>query len=90
MENWQQLEELFKGCRKALRVIRVLLQYKTPMTKYAIESQALVYDTRSLLKRLEEIGVIHIIDGRPRRYMINLEHPLVKSLEKMMLETGYL
>lgn len=66
------------------------MQNKTPMTKYAIEVQALVYDTRSLLKRLEAIGVIRIIDGRPRRYIINLEHPLVKALEKMMLETGYL
>lgn len=90
MENQQQLEELFKGCRKVLRVIRVLLQNKTPMTRYAIEVQAMVYDTKSLLERLEEIGVVRAVGGRPRRYVINSEHILVKALEKMMLEVGYL
>lgn len=84
------LEELFRGSRKTLRVLKVLINAKAPLTKYAIEAQAALYDVETVLRRLERIGVVRALGERPRRYIINRESPLVQALEKMMKEVDYL
>ena len=84
------LEELFRGSRKTLRVLRTLLAAGGPLTKYAVENEAAVYDAGPLLDRLARIGVVKVIDGKPRRYTVNLDNPLVRAVEKLMRETGYL
>ncbi len=83
------LEELFRGSRKTLRVLRALLTAREPLTKYALENQAAVYDVGPLLDRLAKIGVVKVIDGKPRRYAVDPSNPLVKAVEKLMRETGY-
>jgi len=84
------LEELFKGSRKTLRVLRALLVAREPLTKYALENRAAVYDAGPLLDRLAKIGVVKVIDGKPRRYTVDPSNPLVKAVEKLMRETGYM
>jgi len=83
------LEELFRGSRKTLRVLRALLTAREPLTKYALENQAAVYEVGPLLDRLAKIGVVKVIDGKPRRYAVDPSNPLVKAVEKLMRETGY-
>jgi|YelNatPaOPRAMG01_1025707.scaffolds.fasta_scaffold26229_4 hypothetical protein len=88
--NRHPLEELFRGSRKTLRVLRVLLTAREPLTKYAIENRAAVYDAGPLLDRLARIGVVKVVEGRPRRYSLDPSSPLVGAVEKLMRETGYL
>jgi hypothetical protein len=88
--NRHPLEELFRGSRKTLRVLRVLLTAREPLTKYAIENRAAVYDAGPLLDRLARIGVVKVVEGRPRRYSLDPNSPLVEAVEKLMRETGYL
>ncbi|MCD6357444.1 MAG: hypothetical protein J7L75_02575 [Thermoproteales archaeon] len=84
------LEELFRGSRKVLRILRLMLSDpSTPYTRYAIESHALVYDAGPVLERLVKLGVVRVVDEEPRRYLINLENPLVRAVERMMREVGY-
>jgi hypothetical protein len=84
------LEELFRGSRKTLRVLCVLLTAQEPLTKYAIENRAAVYDAGPLLDRLARIGVIKVVEGRPRRYAVDPGNPLTRAVEKLMRETGYM
>jgi len=84
------IEEVFRGARKTLRILRVLILAGAPVTKYAIESQAAVYNAGTVLRRLEGLGVVKVLDGRPRRYLINRENPLVVAIEKFMKEVGYI
>lgn len=84
------LEELFKGSRKTLRVLRVLLLANAPLSKYAIEVRAAVYGSGPLLKRLVKLGVVRTLTGPVTRYTINYEHPLVKAVERLMKDARYL
>lgn len=84
------LEELFKGSRKTLRVLRVLLTAREPLTKYAVEARAAVYDAGPLLDRLARIGIVKVVESKPRRYAVDSNNPLVKALENLMRETGYM
>ncbi|RLF04076.1 MAG: hypothetical protein DRK00_07505 [Thermoprotei archaeon] len=85
------LEELFRGSRKVLRVLRLfLLDPETPHTKYAVENRALVYDVEPVLKRLVALGVLRVVDEKPRRYVLNTGNPLVRAVERMMRDVGYI
>lgn len=84
------LEELFRGSRKTLRVLRVLLTSQVPLTKYAIESQAALYNAGAVLRRLERIGIVKVVGERPKRYVLNRDNLLVSAVEKMMREVNYL
>lgn len=93
MVEWagHPLEELFRGSRKVLRVLRLMLSNPSaPYTRYAIEYNALVYDAGPVLERLERLGVVRVVDEEPRRYVVNVENPLVRAVERMMREVGYL
>lgn len=89
MEN-HPLEELFRGSRKVLRVLRVLLSEHVPLTKYAIEARAAVYDAGPLLNRLARIGVVKVVEGRPRRYLADKDNPLTRAVERLLRDTGYM
>lgn len=85
------LEEVFLGCRKMLRIVRVLLIYgEKPLTRYKIEKEAAVYDSLSVLKRLESLGIVEEVEGYHRAYRINRENRFVTILEKFLKECGYL
>ncbi|MEM0023199.1 MAG: hypothetical protein QXG48_00675 [Thermofilaceae archaeon] len=84
------LEELFRGSRKTLRILRVLFTAQTPLTKYSIESQAALYNAGAVLKRLERIGVVKALGERPKRYVLNRSNQLVSAIEKMMREVNYI
>ena len=88
--NQHIIEELFRGSRKTLRVLRVLMQAEAPLTKYAIESRAAVYDASAVLANLERINVVKSTEGRPKRYVLNRENPIVVAAEKFMKEIGYI
>lgn len=84
------LEELLRGSRKTLRVLRVLATAQAPLTKYAIESRAALYNAGAVLKRLERMGVVKALGERPKRYVLNRDNSLVLALERMMKEINYL
>lgn len=83
------VEELFRGSRKTLRVLRVLMQAEAPLTKYAIEMRAAVYDASAVLAHLERINVVKSLEGKPKRYSLNRGNPLVVAVERFMKEIGY-
>ncbi len=84
------LEELFRGSRKTLRILRALALAEAPLTKYGIESRAAVYDAGSALKRLERLGIVRSLDGKPKRYVLNRSNPLARALLDFLQEAGYL
>ena len=86
-----ELEELLKGCRKVLRVLRVFMEHEgEPLTRYRIEKEAAVYYSPTVLERLLKLGIIRIVGEEPTLYELNSEHRLVKALRRLFEEVGYL
>jgi len=90
-ENEAFLEELFKGCRKTMRVLRLFIQnpYEA-YTKYRVEKEALVYDSEIILERLVKLGILKIVNKDPKLYKLVNDLSIVKALKAFFRETGYI
>jgi len=85
------VEELFKGCKKTLRILRLfIINPNKSFTKYKIEKEALVYDSEIILERLVKLGIVEILSDDPKLYRLKNEIPLVKALKTFLKEIGYL
>ena len=84
------VEEFFKGCVKTLRVFRALVESDEPLSRYAIEKNALEYDSKKTLERFIELGIVKTIESAVLKYEINRENSFVKELEHFLVKVGYI
>jgi len=84
------VEEFFKGCVKTLRVFRALVESDKPLSRYAIEKNALVYDSKKTLERFIELGIVKTVESAVLKYEINRENSFVKELEHFLVKVGYI
>lgn len=84
------VEEFFRGCIKTLKVMKVLFESDEPLSKYVIERRAMIYNSRNLLEKLVNIGVLEAVDYGVRKYYVNRDNKFVVELKNFLEKIGYL
>ncbi|HDD63690.1 MAG: hypothetical protein DRJ32_00340 [Thermoprotei archaeon] len=84
------LEEILSGCRRQIRLIRVLLisEYKW-YSRYELEKMTGTKIERKLLQKLVRCGILQY-DDIVNKYRLNRESAIVNAFRNFFREVGYL
>lgn len=85
------IEEIFRGSIGMLRLLKYLIVEENPSTKYMIYKYA---ETYHIEKNLEKLCSLNIVLKQEyngiTKYMINRDHPFIKSLTRFLEEIRYI
>ena len=82
------LELLFRKCRAQLRVLKIMLESGEWMSLYEIQKKAGITVSEDLIELMVDLGLVEKEEVF-KRYRINRENKLIKSIEKFFEEVGY-
>ena len=85
-----EIEGIFYGCKKILRILKVFYEEEEPLTLYKIEKIGMVYGAERAIKRLLDVGIIIKIGEDPNLYVLNEKNKIVRKLKTFLEEIGYI
>ncbi len=85
-----KIEEIFYGCKKILRILKVFYEEEKPLTLYKIEKIGMIYDAERAIKRLLNAGIIIKIGENPNLYVLNKKNKFVRKLKIFLEEIDYI